>query len=64
MRRGLLTADQKSKLNSLKAQIMKDTEVMNFATELSVFLPRNQQDIIRDFKSNLLNELNRQLGWL
>ncbi len=62
MRKGLLSAGQKVQLNEKKGEIIKSSEKIDFDVELSVFLPQDQQNIIRDFKRNLVNELNRQLS--
>ncbi|MDP2921766.1 MAG: nucleotidyl transferase AbiEii/AbiGii toxin family protein [Candidatus Omnitrophota bacterium] len=62
MRKGLLSAEQKAQLNGKKDEIIKSSEKVDFYAELSVFLPQDQQAIIRDFKNNLVNELNRQLS--
>jgi len=62
MRKNMLTSAQKERLNQKKDEITLEAEGIDFKNELSVLLPQNQQDIIRDFKNNLLNELNRQLS--
>ena len=62
MRKGVLTAEQKARLNTKKDEIIKSAEKVDFSSELSVFLPQDQQVIIRDFKNNLIKELNRQLS--
>lgn len=62
MRKGLLSASQKARLNQNKDEIIKNSGRIDFAVELSVFLPQDQQIIIRDFKNNLVKELNRQLS--
>ncbi|MDP3042471.1 MAG: nucleotidyl transferase AbiEii/AbiGii toxin family protein [Candidatus Omnitrophota bacterium] len=62
MRKGLLSAEQKVRLNEKKDEILKSSGKVDFYGELSVFLPQDQQNIIRDFKNNLVNELNRQLS--
>lgn len=62
MRKGLLSVGQKVRLNEKKDEIIKSSEKVDFSAELSVFLPQDQQNIIRDFKNNLVNELNRQLS--
>lgn len=62
MRRGLLTQEQKQKLNSVKGEIVLKASEVDFRSELSVFLPQDQQAIIKDFKMVLENELNRQLS--
>jgi predicted nucleotidyltransferase component of viral defense system len=62
MRKGLLSKEQKGQLNEKKDEIIKSSEKVDFDAELSVFLPQDQQVIVRDFKRNLVNELNRQLS--
>ncbi len=64
MRKGILSLEQKKRLNKNKDEIIKGSEKIDFNAELSVFLPQDQQVIVRDFKRNLLNELNRQLSGL
>lgn len=62
MRKGILSLAQKVRLNENKDGIIENAEKVDFYAELSVFLPQDQQIIIRDFKSNLVNELSRQLS--
>ena len=62
MRKNMLTPAQKARLNQKKDKIILEAGRVDFRNELSVLLPQSQQDIIRDFKNNLLNELNRQLS--
>jgi predicted nucleotidyltransferase component of viral defense system len=62
MRKGILTNKQKGQLNEKKGEIIKGSEKIDFDTELSVFLPQDQQIIIQDFRNNLVKELNRQLS--
>lgn len=62
MRKGILSLEQKVRLNEKKVDIIKNAEKADFYAELSVFLPQDQQAIIRDFKNNLVKELNRQLS--
>ncbi len=57
MRKGLLSTDQKKKLNNLKEEIIKGMDEANLVGELSVLLPQDQQIIIRDFKNNLQRQL-------
>ena len=64
MRSNLLSHDQKKRLSGLKEQIVRDAKAINFRTELGVFLPADQQAIIRDFPATLARELNRQLSTL
>lgn len=58
MRKNLLTVEQRKRLAEVKN--LAENESMNFQTELSVFLPVSQQGIIRDFRTTLLAEINRQ----
>ncbi len=62
MRRGLLTLEQKKRLNNSKDEIIKNADNVDFSSELAVLLPQGQQAIIKDFKNNLFNELSRQLS--
>jgi hypothetical protein len=62
MRKGIITIDQKRQLNEKKSEIINDAEKIDFSFELSVFLPQDQQVIIKDFKNNLVKEINRQLS--
>jgi len=61
MRKGLLTNEQKKKLSGIKDEILLGAGELDFKTELGALLPQDQQNIIKDFKKNLTNELNRQL---
>ncbi len=60
MRKGILSADQKKRLAGIKDKIIADAKIINFRGELGVFLPVDQQVIIRDFPAMLERELNRQ----
>jgi len=61
MRKGLLlTTEQKKRLIEVKNLI--EMMEIDYKTELSVFLPQDQQAIIKDFKTVLLTELKRQIG--
>jgi len=62
MRKGILILEQKKRLNSSKDEIIKNAENIDFGSELGALLPQDQQAIIKDFKNNLFNELNRQLS--
>jgi predicted nucleotidyltransferase component of viral defense system len=62
MRRGMLTSKQKKDLAKAKDKILKMAGGVNFQSELSVFLPSDQQNIIRGFPKMLADELNRQLS--
>jgi len=61
LRKGLLSQEQKTRLNKMKKEVIANAQI-DFADELSVFLPQDQQAIVRDFRTNLINELNRQLS--
>lgn len=63
MRKGLLTNEQKKKLNGIKDKIILKTKDVDFKTELGVLLPQDQQAIIKDFKTVLLSELERQTAF-
>ncbi len=62
MRKGLLENEQKEKLSSFKDEIILEAGKIDFKAELGVLLPQDQQAIVKDFKQNLINELNRQLA--
>jgi len=62
MRKNLLTQKQKKRLGNVRDIIISEVVKVNFKEELGVLLPQDQQAIIRNFKDNLLNELNRQLS--
>jgi len=62
MRKGLLEPDQKKRLANERNIIESEAEKVDFKSELSALLPKDQQDIIKDFKQNLINELKRQLN--
>jgi len=62
MRKGILSPDQKKRLAAIKDEIIADAKKMDFRAELGVFLPADQQAIIRDFPAILKRELNRQLS--
>lgn len=62
MRKRMLTPHQKARLNENRDKIIKSSAKIDFDTELSVFLPRDQQAIIRNFKNTLAKELARQLS--
>ena len=64
MRKGLLEPEQKKQLAEKRNIIESEAGKVDFKTELSALLPRDQQDIIRDFKQNLIKELKRQLNGL
>jgi len=64
MRKGILSLEQKKRLNGLKDEIIKNADNVDFGSELTALLPKNQQVIIKDFKNNLFSELNRQISGL
>ena len=64
MRKGILTLEQKKRLNGSKDEIIKNADNVDFDSELAALLPKDQQVIIKDFKNNLFNELNRQISGL
>lgn len=62
MRKGMLSPDQKIQLTKVKDEIIADAKKIDFRGELGVFLPADQQAIIRDFSAMLERELDRQLS--
>jgi predicted nucleotidyltransferase component of viral defense system len=62
MRKGILAPAQKKKLSKVKDSIISSAKQINFKNELGVFLPIDQQGIIRDFRAMLERELNNQLS--
>ncbi len=64
MRKGMLSPEQKKKLAKIKDMITSDAQQINFKNELGVFLPVDQQGIIRDFSATIERELNTQLSGL
>ncbi|MDO8504958.1 MAG: nucleotidyl transferase AbiEii/AbiGii toxin family protein [bacterium] len=62
MRKGMLSLKQKKKLGQIKNTVIRDAKQINFKDELGVFLPMDQQAIIRDFPATLERELNSQLS--
>lgn len=62
MRKNLLSPDQKKRLNEKLDWIVEEGKRMDFSGELSVFLPHDQQAIVKDFAENLISELKRQLS--
>jgi len=60
MRKNLLSVGQKKQL--LKVKKLIQTVKIDYKNELSVFLPYDQQAVIKDFKTALLSELKRQTG--
>lgn len=64
MRKGMFSANQKKQLAEIKDEIIAEAEKVDFRGELGVFLPADQQAIIRDFPAMLEREMNRQLSGL
>lgn len=62
MRKNFLTQEQKKRLATKKDEILGSASKINFDAELSVFLPSDLHDIIKNFPKTLNNEMNRQLG--
>ncbi len=62
MRKNILTNEHKQRLVEHRAEIAQYLESIDFRGELGVFLPKDQQGIIRDFNTILMSELQRQLG--
>lgn len=62
MRKGMLSLEQKQKLFKIKSNIISQAKEIDFRGELGVFLPADQQAIIRDFARVIELELNRQLA--
>ncbi len=64
MRKGMLSIEQKGRLSGHKSKILENAENVDFRGELGVFLPADQQGIIRDFIRTLAGEMDRQLSYL
>ena len=64
MRKGMLSPEQKTRLSEHKAEIINSARRVDFRAELGVFLPTDQQNIIRDFTQSLEGEMNRQFSSL
>lgn len=62
MRRGLLSQAEKLELGKVKETIIEYSQNLNFTDELGVFLPTDQQAIIRDFNRALEDEMKRQIA--
>jgi predicted nucleotidyltransferase component of viral defense system len=62
MRRGMLSPAQKKALGKVQKKILDMAQKVSFQSELSVFLPADQQKIIRGFPKTLADELSRQLA--
>ncbi len=64
MRKGMLSAGQKGRLASVKDVIVNEAKKIDFRSELGVFLPADQQNVVRDFAKMLVGEMDRQLASL
>ena len=62
MRHGMLTLNQKKDLAKAKNKIITMAAKIDFQSELAVFLPSDQQNVIRGFGKMLAAELSRQLS--
>ncbi len=62
LRKGMLSPGQKERLGKLAEKIMEAAGKTDFQTELGVFLPASQQDIIRNFSQTLAREMGRQFS--
>jgi predicted nucleotidyltransferase component of viral defense system len=62
MRAGMLSADQKQRLNKIATEIIDSSKRIDFQGELGAFLPASQQVIIRDFPQTLEREMRNQLS--
>jgi len=63
MRKGMLSVDQKQRLAVFALEIIEEARKTDFQSELSVFLPVNQQEVIRDFTQTLEREMRNQLSF-
>lgn len=62
MRHGMLSLEQKKKLAEVQNEIVAEAGGINFRSELGIFLPIDQQGIIRNFANTLAGEMARQLA--
>ena len=62
IRKGMFSSEQKKRISKIKDAILADAKKVDFRGELRVFLPANQQAIIRDFAHTLEAEIGRQMG--
>lgn len=62
MRKGMLAVAQKKRLSEVKKKILARAAKIDFRGELGVFLPADQQVIIKEFYRALEAELIRQLA--
>lgn len=60
LRTHLISPDQRALLKEV-LPVVESTDI-DFRQELEVFLPQDHQAIIRDFKHNLISEIQRSLG--
>src|SRR3989344_2958477 len=62
LRSRMLSADHKNRLGKLQKMILNEISKTDFKSELSAFLPADQQAVARDFQRALRNEMERQLS--
>lgn len=60
LRTNMIRTSERSELQNI-VSIVRDSKI-DFAKELTIFLPRDSHALIKDFKSNLIAEINRQLS--
>ena len=58
----MLLPEQKKRLSEIKTDISNEASKIDFQEELSTFLPKDHQNIIRDFSRVLMAEMERQLA--
>lgn len=63
MRKGMLSSEQKMSLGDIAYEIIDGSNRVDFQGELGIFLPANQQDIIRNFHQTLEREMRNQLSF-
>ncbi|MBI4414937.1 MAG: nucleotidyl transferase AbiEii/AbiGii toxin family protein [Candidatus Kerfeldbacteria bacterium] len=62
LRKNMLSGEQKKKLAPYAQEIIAEAELRDFALELGVFLPADQQSIVKSFAATLKGEIDRQLS--
>lgn len=61
LRKGMFLPEQKKRLSRIAGRIIADAKKVDFRGELGIFLPANQQAIIRNFAKVLEAEMSRQI---
>jgi hypothetical protein len=61
MRKGMFSLEQRRRLKASKEFIITEAEKIRFKDELSVFLPTDQESIIRIFPQAPSAEMDRQI---